>query len=197
MSLKIYDATLGQWIVVAPSKKEFDTHVEKMASATELGHVKVDNSTIAISTDGVISVIGGNAEVADATTLIKGIVQLSNDIASDSELLAATPKAVKDAIAQMQTFTQTEIANLIGSAPEVLDTIEEIATAIQTSETTLQGLITVIAEKATQADLQAHTDNTEIHVTQADKDKWNAGSNIHVGTEAPTDTTLVWLSVEE
>lgn len=196
MSLKIYNQTSSEWVSVAPSTKEFEAHETKQASTTELGHVKVDNSTIAINNEGVISVIGGNAEVADASTIIKGVVQLSSAIDLDSEELAATPKAVKDAIAQMQTFTQTEIANLIGSAPETLDTISELAQAFVDLGDLSDGLVASIAEKATQVDLLAHTDNAEIHVTQAEKDKWNTGTNVHVGNDAPPNTSMIWLVTE-
>lgn len=196
MSLKIYNQTSSEWVSVAPSTKEFEAHSTKQASTTELGHVKVDNSTIAINSEGVISVIGGNAEVADASTIIKGIVQLSSSIDLDSEELAATPKAVKDAIAQMQTFTQTEIANLIGSAPETLNTISELAQALVDLDDLSDGLVTSIAEKATQVDLLAHTDNQEIHVTQAEKDKWNTGTNVHVGSDNPPNTSMIWLVTE-
>ncbi|EHU5858169.1 tail fiber protein [Salmonella enterica] len=97
----------------------------------------------------------------DGTTSQKGIVQLSSATDSDSEALAATPKAVKDVMSETQTkapldspvftgtpttptppddakglqtanaeFVRKLIAALVGSVPESLDTLQELADAL-------------------------------------------------------------------
>ncbi|EHA1940547.1 phage tail protein, partial [Salmonella enterica] len=97
----------------------------------------------------------------DGTTSQKGIVQLSSATDSDSEALAATPKAVKDVMSETQTkapldspaltgtptaptpettaagieiataaFVAAKVAQLVGSAPEALDTLKELADAL-------------------------------------------------------------------
>ncbi|ELV5048882.1 tail fiber protein [Salmonella enterica] len=97
----------------------------------------------------------------ESTTSQKGIVQLSSATDSDSEALAATPKAVKTVMGEVQTkapldspaltgtptaptpettaagieiataaFVAAKVAQLVGSAPEALDTLKELADAL-------------------------------------------------------------------
>ncbi|ECJ0310326.1 prophage tail fiber N-terminal domain-containing protein [Salmonella enterica] len=97
----------------------------------------------------------------DASLTKKGIVKLSSATDSDSEALAATPKAVKSVMGEVQTkapldspaltgtptaptpettatgieiataaFVAAKVAQLVGSAPETLDTLKELADAL-------------------------------------------------------------------
>lgn len=97
----------------------------------------------------------------DASLTKKGIVKLSSATDSDSEALAATPKAVKDVMSETRTkapldspaltgtptaptpettaagieiataaFVAAKVAQLVGSAPEALDTLKELADAL-------------------------------------------------------------------
>ncbi|EAQ2397057.1 phage tail protein [Salmonella enterica subsp. enterica serovar Newport] len=97
----------------------------------------------------------------ESTTSQKGIVQLSSATDSDSEALAATPKAVHAVMDEVQTkapldspaltgtptaptpettaagieiataaFVAAKVAQLVGSAPEALDTLKELADAL-------------------------------------------------------------------
>lgn len=53
------------------------------------------------------------ASIPDSTLNVKGIVQLSSAIDSDSEALAATPKAVKTALASSKTSATTEVEGIV------------------------------------------------------------------------------------
>ncbi|HFW3978040.1 TPA: prophage tail fiber N-terminal domain-containing protein [Salmonella enterica subsp. enterica serovar Chester] len=97
----------------------------------------------------------------DASLTKKGIVKLSSATDSDSEALAATPKAVKTVMGEVQAkapldspaltgmptaptpettaagieiataaFVAAKVAQLVGSAPETLDTLKELADAL-------------------------------------------------------------------
>ncbi len=103
----------------------------------------------------------GSLDIKESTTSQKGIVQLSSATDSDSEALAATPKAVKTVMGEVQTkapldspaftgtpttptppddakglqtanaeFVRKLIAALVGSVPESLDTLQELADAL-------------------------------------------------------------------
>lgn len=218
MSIKKFNTVSQQWELITPTKVEHDTHVSKIASATELGHVKIDNTTIAIDSEGKISVVGA----PDATTLAKGIVKLSNAIDLADESMASTPKAVKDALAEAKTFTEAQIAKLVGSAPETLDTLQKIAEAITTTDGALEGLLSVVGSKADATDLATTDENVTVltqavasnksaiegalatheadavkHITQAERKAWNEGSNLFVGSLAPANTNLLWVTVVE
>ncbi|EBF1314469.1 phage tail protein [Salmonella enterica] len=105
--------------------------------------------------------IAAAVHLEDASLTKKGIVQLSSATDSDSEALAATPKAVKAVMSEVQTkapldspaftgtpttptppddakglqtanaeFVRKLIAALVGSVPESLDTLQELADAL-------------------------------------------------------------------
>ncbi|EDY0705156.1 phage tail protein [Salmonella enterica subsp. enterica] len=105
--------------------------------------------------------IAAAVHLEDASLTKKGIVQLSSVTDSDSEALAATPKAVKAVMSEVQTkapldspaftgtpttptppddakglqtanaeFVRKLIAALVGSVPESLDTLQELADAL-------------------------------------------------------------------
>ncbi|EBZ2013267.1 phage tail protein [Salmonella enterica subsp. enterica serovar Newport] len=105
--------------------------------------------------------IAAAVHLEDASLTKKGIVQLSSATDSDSEALAATPKAVKAVMSEVQTkapldspaftgtpttptppddakglqtanaeFVRKLIAALVGSVPESLDTLQELAYAL-------------------------------------------------------------------
>lgn len=94
--------------------------------------------------------------LVDATTTQKGLVQLTTDTTSTSVTTAATPKSVKDALDAAKTHTNTSLASLVNSAPETLDTLKEIADAIQATDGAVDGIISTIAAKAAAADLTSH-----------------------------------------
>lgn len=105
--------------------------------------------------------IADSLNLGDASTTQKGLVQLSSDDDSDSEALAATPKAVKKvkdltnlkapldspelkgtptaptpplSVSNKQIanteYVQAAVAALVGSSPEALDTLAELANAL-------------------------------------------------------------------
>jgi hypothetical protein len=55
-----------------------------------------------------------------------------------------------------EEYVATELANLVGTAPETLDTIEELATAFQENEDVVETLNNAIANKADKTDLETY-----------------------------------------
>ena len=104
------------------------------SSDTVLGGVKI--GTNITNTSGVIS-------VANGTTSAKGVVQLTDGTSSISTTTAATAKSVNTALTSAKTYADTQLAtakaytdtvfaNLTGGAlPETLDTLKEIADAVE------------------------------------------------------------------
>lgn len=77
------------------------------------------------------------------------------------------------AYASANGYTDTKIAQLINGAPSTLDTLKEIADALESNETVVDALNSAIGTKANQTELDLHTGNSTIHVTAADKANWN------------------------
>ncbi|RKJ43223.1 hypothetical protein D7X98_16575 [bacterium 1XD8-76] len=85
----------------------------------------------------------------------------------------AQQNAIDTALEQSNYYTDNKIAELIDDAPETLDTLKEVADAIAENETVVEALNAAIGTKANQTELDSHTGNDTIHVTQPDKNNWN------------------------
>lgn len=72
-----------------------------------------------------------------------------------------------------EEYVNIKVAELVNSAPNTLDTIGELATAFTENKEVVEALNKAIAKKANASDLTTHTDDAIIHVTEADKNKWN------------------------
>lgn len=66
--------------------------------------------------------------------------------------LLAKIEQAPDAIAS-EAYVQTEVANLVNSAPETLDTLGEVAKAIQDNETVVDALNSAIGNKADKSEI--------------------------------------------
>ena len=58
---------------------------------------------------------------------------------------------------EVKSYTDTKISDLINGAPTTLDTLKEIADAIETSSSTIEVLNEAIGNKANAEDLTTHT----------------------------------------
>lgn len=90
-----------------------------------------------------------------------------SDVGADQ--LGAAAQALLDA----KSYVDTAIANLINSAPSTLDTLGEIADAMATQASVVEALDLAIGSKATASDLTTHTGNTTVHITAAERTKWD------------------------
>lgn len=68
---------------------------------------------------------------------------------------------VSTALDTAKSYTDTKVADLVNNAPETLDTLGEIATALKTNEDAVGALNDAIGTRAKQTDLTAHTSNTD------------------------------------
>lgn len=63
-------------------------------------------------------------------------------------------------------YTDKAIGDLINGAPETMDTLKEVADAIQENETIVEALNAAIGIKANEAEFSSHINNVEIHPTK-------------------------------
>lgn len=106
----------------------------------------------------------------------KSQIQLGNvDNTSDVDkpVSTAQQKAIDDAYANSNKYTDEKIADLIDGAPETLDTLKEVADAIEKSKTVEEALNSAIGKKANQTELDTHIGNDTIHITSDERTKWN------------------------
>lgn len=75
----------------------------------------------------------------------------ASDIPNISELETKTDASGK--LTEAKAYTDTKVSNLVGTAPTTLDTLQEIAEAIQENETVVTTLNNAIGNKANKSDL--------------------------------------------
>ena len=71
------------------------------------------------------------------------------------------------------TYVDTTVANLVNSAPEALNTLDELAAALGDDANFATTVANQIGLKANQTDLDNHTDDTVVHITSDERTLWN------------------------
>lgn len=96
--------------------------------------------------------------------------------ASDEALASAKGYADEKMTASYQNataYTDQQISYLINGAPEDLDTLKEIADAMEQHRNVMDALNEAIGKKANASELQTHESNETIHITASEREKWN------------------------
>ena len=125
----------------------------------------------------------GNVENKSSDT-IRSELTAENVIAA----LGFTPE-IDGTYEQAAAYVDTKISELIGNAPETLNTLKEIADALTENQEVMDTLNQLISKKANQAELDTHTGNGTIHVTKTDKNNLSAALSHSKSTHARTDAT--------
>ncbi len=94
-------------------------------------------------------------------------------------------KAYADTIRRLAAvYTDEAIEGLINGAPGTLDTLKKIADAMAEHNTVAEAIQAAIGSKAGAAEVQAHTSNSGIHITQGERKGWNDGVDKLAGIAA-------------
>lgn len=125
------------------------------------------------------------------TKLEVGLGNVDNTADTNKPVSTAQQTAIDTAYANANKYTDKKVADLIGSAPETMDTLEEVAAAIQENKDVEKALNEAIGKKANQTELDTHTGNSTIHITTSERTKWNAAKTHADSTHARTDATKV------
>ena len=72
-----------------------------------------------------------------------------------------------------KSYTDTKVASLVDSAPETLNTLNELAAALGDDPNFATTTANQIGTKANASDLTSHTGNTTVHITADERTKWN------------------------
>lgn len=125
------------------------------------------------------------------TKLEVGLGNVDNTSDTNKPVSTAQQTAIDTAYANANKYTDKKVADLIGSAPETMDTLEEVAAAIQENKNVEKALNEAIGKKANQTELDTHTGNSTIHITTSERTKWNAAKTHADSIHARTDATKV------
>lgn len=93
-----------------------------------------------------------------------------------TDKLEGLKKYTDDAYANSNLYTDTKIGELINGAPTTLDTLKEIADAMEENADVVEALDKAVGSKVDQAEYDGHADNGTIHITAEERAKWNSNS---------------------
>lgn len=137
-----------------------------------------------------IDIIEANEEIRQLNEESR-IALYEEMVIANENIPTATMNAIDLAYANSNAYTDYKIADLINGAPTTLDTLKEIADAMEENEDVVDALEESIGNKANQAELDTHTGNDIIHVTTSEKNTWNNKVNASVfGLQMTSGTIL-------
>lgn len=131
-----------------------------------------------------------------------GLKNVDNTADMDKPVSIPQQEAIDNAYMHSKQYTNDKIAELISDAPNSLDTLNKLAIAIINNESVVAALNETIETKADKTELEGHVDDTTVHITQAERDKWNDQLNntsikIPVDPETePTEVGSVWITTK-
>lgn len=143
-------------------------HIGDMYYDTDNGHIYLFKIT-----DDVyewVECLNESSSEGDVSNLQTQIDELNDAIDSKANQsdLESLQDDVDSTLSTAKSYTDTKVANLIGSAPETLNTLEEIAQAIEENEDVVDALNSAIGTKASQSDLNSLQTTVNTKANQSD-----------------------------
>jgi hypothetical protein len=136
---------------------EFNAQSEKLSTVESTANAAKSKADAALpSTGGVVSgdlTVNGNLTASltgNASTATKATQDGSGNVIVSTY---ATKSELDTAKSDAQNYTDTAVANLVNSAPEALNTLGELATAIQENEDVVEALNSAVGNKASKEEL--------------------------------------------
>ena len=123
-----------------------------------------------------------------------GLSEVDNTADISKPVSTLQQQAIDTAYAGSNAYTDAKIAELIDGAPSTLDTLGEIARALQEGGGISDALDAAIGTKASRAELDSHTGNDTIHITASERTKWNSKMG---STEDAGNTTVTFSEASD
>lgn len=116
-----------------------------------------------------------------------GLENVDNTSDLNKPVSIAQQKAIDDAYANSNGYTDQKISELINGAPTSLDTLGELAKAMTDNEDVVAALEQSIGSKANKNEFDSHVGNDTIHITSSERTKWNKAIS---GTDDTKDNVV-------
>lgn len=157
------------------SYKEFENTVEEMLihrSDTTIHVTEAEKDKLKGIEEGANRYIHPDAHPAEMISTDENHRFVSDMEKEEWGNAVNTSKTYSDEMYRQATgYTDKKVADLIAGAPESLDTLKEVADAINENESVMEALDDAIGKKANQAELDTHTGNDTIHITATEHEK--------------------------
>ncbi len=154
------------------------------ATKNELGNIQADWNNTDINSSSFIKNKPTSMPASDVSPWAKASKKPSY---TASEIEADPKGSASNALSSAKIYTDEKISGLINGAPETLNTLKEVADAIEENETIVEALNSAIGTKANTIDLTSHTNNLTAHVTSSERTKWNSAKNHADSMHAPSN----------
>lgn len=114
--------------------------------------------------------------------------EVGADAAGSASGALADAKAYADGTYMQATgYTDSEIAKLINGSQTTLETIKQLSDAMRENEDIVDALENAMGSKASEVEFQAHAANETVHVTESEKEGWNAAAEHGRSGHAPAN----------
>ena len=134
------------------NKSDFSGNYEDLTNKPEIPTIPTNISAFTNDLGYLTSIPSEYVTDTELSAAISGKAD-SSDIPDVSGFESKTDASSK--LTEAKAYTDTKVANLVNSAPTTLDTLGELATAIQENETVVDALNSAIGNKANTSDLAA------------------------------------------
>ena len=142
--------------------------------------------------------IEGSSSDSDSTSgkEITKVSELENDsnYQTDADVKSALTDYAKTS--EVDEQVTKKIADVIAGAPEAFDTLKELADWIENHQTDATAMNSAINKNSSdianvQSSVSNHSNNSDIHVTKAEKEKWDSKSDFSGSYNDLTDTPVI------
>jgi hypothetical protein len=116
--------------------------------------VRANTNNIEINKTNISAHIDDKTNPHDVTKAQVGLSNVDNTSDANKPVSTAQQTAINTALSTSKEYTDTKVANLVGTAPETLNTLEELAQAIEDNEDVVETLNNAIGNKADKSELE-------------------------------------------
>lgn len=121
---------------------------------------------------GLVKMYSSTGDSTDGTMTRQAITNALNN----KEANGAAQSALEDA----KKYADQKIADLVNGAPEDLNTLDELAAALNDNKD-------ILSTYVTNDTFNTHTTSTTLHISSAERQNWNAAYNHSQANHAPAD----------
>lgn len=138
-----------------------------LTAISELNEEKVDRADVPDWVFDTPEVPQGNSATKESI----GLSDVDNTSDLNKPVSTAQQAAITKALNDAKTYSDTQLNNLIDGAPETLNTIGQVADAINSNSDIMDALTEAIGNKAGKTAFDEHDLDTEKHINASDREK--------------------------
>ena len=154
--------------------KTYEIVLQSLIKCYDAEHVTIEYmDTVYATAESLMEHVSDKNNPHDTTKAQVGLGNADNTADADKPVSGPQQAALDAYYAQSTGYADQKVADLINGAPSTLDTLGELAQAMQENEDMVEALEAAIGSKASAAEFDSHTKDDTKHITSAERTKWN------------------------